>query len=269
MKQWQCTVCGYIHRGESPPDKCPVCGADKSQFILVEETPAQDPVAVSTGAAAPQPEGVAGKWRCTVCGYIHTGSEPPEKCPVCGADRNRFERLSEAPAETKNEQEAGEAKPASSPDRPKRMPRVAKLPAFTQVMTQYHDHPIAVHIPNGLLPVSFLFTLAALSFSSHGFAVAAKYNLIFVCIFMPVVIGTGYIDWVHRFGGRMTRVFKTKMVCAGIVATLSLLLSIWWLISPDLYLNGLSGNILFALLNLANLTVAAIAGWYGGKLVFK
>ena len=30
------------------------------------------------------------KWKCTVCGYIHTGDEPPEICPVCGADRSKF-----------------------------------------------------------------------------------------------------------------------------------------------------------------------------------
>ena len=25
------------------------------------------------------------KWRCTVCGYVHTGDNPPEKCPLCKA----------------------------------------------------------------------------------------------------------------------------------------------------------------------------------------
>ena len=30
------------------------------------------------------------KWRCTVCGYVHEGIEPPEQCPNCGAPRERF-----------------------------------------------------------------------------------------------------------------------------------------------------------------------------------
>jgi mannose-6-phosphate isomerase-like protein (cupin superfamily) len=30
------------------------------------------------------------KWRCTVCGYVHEGIEPPEKCPNCGAAREKF-----------------------------------------------------------------------------------------------------------------------------------------------------------------------------------
>ncbi len=39
IKQWKCTVCGYIHEGKSPPDICPVCGAFKYQFILNEPLP--------------------------------------------------------------------------------------------------------------------------------------------------------------------------------------------------------------------------------------
>ena len=38
-KQWKCTVCGYIHEGKNPPDRCPVCGAFKYQFILYESLP--------------------------------------------------------------------------------------------------------------------------------------------------------------------------------------------------------------------------------------
>lgn len=38
-KQWKCTVCGYIHEGEQPPETCPACGAPKSQFVLLSELP--------------------------------------------------------------------------------------------------------------------------------------------------------------------------------------------------------------------------------------
>lgn len=30
-------------------------------------------------------------WRCTRCGYIHEGNEPPERCPICGAPKEMFE----------------------------------------------------------------------------------------------------------------------------------------------------------------------------------
>jgi len=32
MKKWVCTVCGYIHEGETPPDKCPTCGVGPEKF---------------------------------------------------------------------------------------------------------------------------------------------------------------------------------------------------------------------------------------------
>ena len=31
-------------------------------------------------------------WVCTVCGYVHTGSQPPDKCPKCGAPKEKFKR---------------------------------------------------------------------------------------------------------------------------------------------------------------------------------
>ena len=30
------------------------------------------------------------KWVCPLCGYVHTGETPPEKCPLCGAPSNVF-----------------------------------------------------------------------------------------------------------------------------------------------------------------------------------
>jgi flavin reductase (DIM6/NTAB) family NADH-FMN oxidoreductase RutF len=33
------------------------------------------------------------QWRCTICGYIHTGTEPPETCPECGAGPVFFEEV--------------------------------------------------------------------------------------------------------------------------------------------------------------------------------
>ena len=38
-KKWKCTVCGYIHEGNRPPDICPTCGAHQWQFILYEPLP--------------------------------------------------------------------------------------------------------------------------------------------------------------------------------------------------------------------------------------
>src|SRR5574344_1609220 len=39
------------------------------------------------------------KWKCTICGYVHTGSNPPEKCPVCHAPASKFIEIVEKEGE--------------------------------------------------------------------------------------------------------------------------------------------------------------------------
>ena len=31
------------------------------------------------------------KWKCSVCGYVHEGTEPPVKCPACKNPRELYE----------------------------------------------------------------------------------------------------------------------------------------------------------------------------------
>lgn len=33
------------------------------------------------------------KFRCVVCGYIHTGDNAPDTCPVCGVEKDKFETV--------------------------------------------------------------------------------------------------------------------------------------------------------------------------------
>lgn len=34
------------------------------------------------------------KYVCPICGYVHEGNEPPEKCPQCGAPGSKFQEQS-------------------------------------------------------------------------------------------------------------------------------------------------------------------------------
>lgn len=38
-------------------------------------------------------------WKCSVCGYVHQGDEAPDKCPKCGAPKEKFDALSEEDAQ--------------------------------------------------------------------------------------------------------------------------------------------------------------------------
>ena len=37
MKKWRCTVCHYIHLGDTPPDQCPECGVSSEKYEFLEE----------------------------------------------------------------------------------------------------------------------------------------------------------------------------------------------------------------------------------------
>jgi rubrerythrin len=37
MKKWVCSVCGYVHEGDTPPEKCPQCKSPAEKFNLVED----------------------------------------------------------------------------------------------------------------------------------------------------------------------------------------------------------------------------------------
>ena len=37
MAKWVCSVCGYVHEGDTPPEKCPICKVPASKFNKMEE----------------------------------------------------------------------------------------------------------------------------------------------------------------------------------------------------------------------------------------
>lgn len=49
-------------------------------------------------------EGKVFKWKCTVCGYIEEGVNPPDECPICGVGPEMFEKIEEE--KTSNEEKS-------------------------------------------------------------------------------------------------------------------------------------------------------------------
>lgn len=37
MKKWKCIICSYVHEGDNPPEKCPLCGVGPESFELIGE----------------------------------------------------------------------------------------------------------------------------------------------------------------------------------------------------------------------------------------
>ena len=318
MKKWRCTVCGYIHEGDEPPDECPVCGADKSMFEEVTEeedraeaaetqkeaeTGTEEKTEAEAKPAEPSAKKGPRKWRCTVCGYIHEGEEPPDECPVCGADKSMFEEVTEEEpqvseaadiqkqaegkktaekkptAEAASGENAPEKKKPKPAARPKPDPRAYDLGPVPgtiqgravyilhQQMLKHHGHPMTVHIPNGVLPMVFIFMVLTALLQVPGLRTAAFWSLAFVVLTLPAVIYSGYIEWQKRYRGYPSDRFIKKIISASVVAVSSLAALIWWIFDPDVLSSSLRWRFIF--LNLVTLVAAIIAGYIGGKFVFR
>ena len=208
------------------------------------------------------------KWKCTVCGYIHEGDEPPEKCPVCGADRSKFVEFdpAEAPEEKSDQKEQKETDPES---KLKTVMSVTTYDRLLDLMVKHHVHPVSVHIPNGVLPVSVIFIVLAVAFNCSGLSQAAFYNMVFVVLAMPLVLFSGYIEWQKKYGGELTSPFIIKMICAAIVSLAAVILVVWFLVDPHVTTQPSYRKGSFLFINFVMLAAAGTAGFLGGKLVFK
>jgi hypothetical protein len=216
-------------------------------------------------------------WRCTVCGYIHSGDEPPGKCPVCGADKSLFEEIieeaqTEEPDSTQTDEKGTQASGVSpgmdlGPE-PKTI--FGRLYRFKiQMMLKHHAHPVSVHIPNGVLPISVALMILSALTGATSLATAAHINMVFVVLTLPFVLYSGYIEWQNRYKGLRSSRFITKIICACVVTAISLLLVLWWVVDPAILLTASMARNGFIFMSLIMLAAAIIAGLIGGKLVFK
>jgi ferredoxin-thioredoxin reductase catalytic subunit len=73
-------VSGAVLRGEIQAHSIPERRPPKESRTMSEPKP------FSPGSPLPLPV-----LRCKVCGYLCAREQPPEKCPICKADRDRFE----------------------------------------------------------------------------------------------------------------------------------------------------------------------------------
>lgn len=250
-RKWKCKLCGYEHEGDSPPEKCPLCGAGAEQFEEVTNTDEQSRPAPEKKKSA---GGVVKEWKCSVCGYVHEGENPPDKCPLCGVGAEKFVEVGKEPAAP------AEVKKVNSVEKKDR-------PSFlvSQVL-KHHLHPIIVHTPNGVLPVALVFMVLAVLSSNHFLETAAFYNLIFVLFSLPAVLATGVIVWKNRFGGALSSLFKIKIAASAIVTILLAVLVGWRIVEPEV-LTG-ANKWTYILLTLGMVGAVGLAGHLGGKLVF-
>lgn len=291
MSNWECDVCGYVHKEEDPPEKCPVCEAPGQMFKkgAEEEKNVVEPVSTdevdSVVADVAEPESdndvesviaddvepvtdAAKRWRCSVCGYVHTGSEPPEKCPVCDAPKKMFVEI-DADGKALGEINLEEDDPSMAHLTGKGQEKSSSLfDKFANLSLKLHLHPITVHFPNGILPAVVVFLGLSVYFNIVSLETAAYYNLIFVLLMLPMVLLTGFLEWQKRYRGIKTAIFITKIICSLIVLGAVNVLVLWRLLDPTVMAEGSPTRFVYLGIAVGMLAAVGIAGHLGGKLVF-
>ncbi len=212
------------------------------------------------------------KWKCTVCGYIHTGDEPPDECPICAADKSEFIEIAGVvdPSETtKAEMPEEETEDAESAGNElEETEPVTWFARIANLMLQNHLHPIAVHAPNGIVPAAVVFLLLALLFNISSFELASYYNLVFVLVAMPMVLFSGFIEWQKHYKGVRTITFMVK-IGSGIIVLISLIvLVVWRYTTPEVASPTSPFRLIYFLVHIIALCATGLAGHLGGKLVF-
>jgi ferredoxin-thioredoxin reductase catalytic chain len=72
-----------------------IAGGEKALAPVPERRPAEEErMKEKADSAVTAPSGLSlPVWRCAVCGYLCAREEPPGVCPICKADKDRFERF--------------------------------------------------------------------------------------------------------------------------------------------------------------------------------
>lgn len=207
------------------------------------------------------------KWECTICGYIHEGEEPPDECPLCGANKDQFVEVKEEATETSTA--AAEPVTAVAPVEQASKPAPSPLQGIQALIDRHQLHPIAVHTPNGIIPMAVIFVFLLVLFGTPALGKAVLYSYTFVLLSMPVVLFTGYTMWKTRYRGALTNLFKIK-ISASVIATILLAtLVLWGFGQPSVLEPNSSGRAAYLFFSLIMLAAVGIAGHLGGKLVFS
>ncbi len=197
------------------------------------------------------------KWVCRICGYIHEGETPPERCPVCRAPSAQFYLQDNA---TKNSQFLNNTSMIPSYIRKNRL-----LSLLAEEFPLRRFHPIMVHFPNGLIPVSFVFLLITSFFDFRCVELTAFYLLCAAIAASPFAFVTGLYTWKVKYKGAATAKFKFKVYGSIAFMILALTAVGLRLLNPGVVE---SAPAVYLIINLILLGLVTMLGHIGGRIVF-
>lgn len=234
MSNWECSVCGYIHKEGGAPEKCPACAS-----LQQEE-------GKTSGAERGEEEKKMAK-------PVKTGSGAPEKMSVREWD----------PEPTEAEKAAAAAAMAAAEPQPTFLDKIGGL------VLNLHLHPFFVHFPSGILPAALVFLGIAFYLKIPVMEKVAYCNFVAVLVTLPFVILTGYMEWQKRYNGVGRAAFIIKIICSIIVLLGTGVLVFWPLIALETLAAGSPNQLIYLGVGGGVVVAAGISGYLGGKFVFQ
>jgi len=136
-------------------------------------------------------------------------------------------------------------------------------------VASFHPHSIVVHFPIALSTVVPLFSILYLLTGSPQFEAASYYILLLAALSAPIGGLSGVFSWTVSYGARRSKNFRRKISLSIALTLLSITLSVWRTLAPEVLLSKNSLSYAFFILQLFLAVVAGALGHIGGMIIFS
>jgi rubredoxin len=188
------------------------------------------------------------RWRCMVCGYVHSGETAPDVCPVCGVGPDKFEQMEDVQEEE---------------------PQLSGAKGLLKEMTDsFMPHAVMAHFPNALLPTLALFLVlylvGGLKTLDHGIYLL----LALVPLSALFTLATGIYSWKKHYAGAKSKIFHRKLVLGVSLVLICFEMLLLRYNNAELLTSFSVTTLFFLALAGGALFCVTMLGHYGGMLVF-
>jgi len=140
---------------------------------------------------------------------------------------------------------------------------------LAQRVASLHPHSVVVHFPIALSTVVPLFSILYMLTGVTQFEAASYYLLLLATLSAPVGGLSGMFSWTVSYGAKRSTNFRRKIGLSIALAVISLILSVWRTLAPDILLSQSSLSYIYVLMQLSLALVAGALGHIGGKIIFS
>ncbi len=137
---------------------------------------------------------------------------------------------------------------------------------FLEMKKSFLLHAVAAHFSNGLIPVAVLYLLLFLLSADRSFDATVLHLTVIVVLAVPVSFFSGLHEWLTKYKGAPSPVFRKKIRLSILLFLLSLASVALRASVPDIMVHEGLLHWIYLLVLFAMLPVVVLLGHYGGKL---